>query len=294
MRTLYKHGGSHKGVPEMTPEQIKARDAYVEKLRKKREEQDKIKKQVDEELFGYAGGGKYYPHGGKHEFVHSDGKTYDYPETFGEAVTESFRPVYDVVKDIGTGMQDMYNKYTGKGPQPIPAEPFESTNQNYSGMDEVVDWMLEQKSQGMGPGFETPSLEKLRSGESRDPNAPNYMPAPSPDDIERKAMMFSNAFSVLKDMNSLNVAEPLNTDQKRGNVMKVFQEHQIPEEWQNEFFEAFRVVSPSIVQSSAVQQMPAREAQPIESPRTSQSLQMTQTPINMPETQRRGIFRRGR
>jgi hypothetical protein len=270
MRTLYKHGGSHKGVPEMTPEQIKARDAYVEKLRKKREEQDKIKTQVDEELFGYAGGGKYYPHGGKHEEE----------EGMGTKVMNF--------------MQDKYNQYTGKGPQPIPAEEFESANQNYSGMDEVVDWMLEQKSQGMGPGFETPSLEKLRSGESRDPNATNYMPAPSPDDIERKAMMFSNALSVLKDMNSLNMDRPLNTDQKRDNVMKVFQEQQIPEEWQNEFFEAFRVVTPSIVQSSAVQQMPGREAQPIETPRTSQSLQMTQTPISMPETQRRGIFRRGR
>ena len=268
MRTLYKHGGSHKGVPEMTPEQIKARDEYVAKLRKKREEEEELKRQIDEGLgLDYRHGGKHYPHGGKHE-----------EEGMGTKVM-SF-------------LQDKYNQYTGKGPQPIPAEEFESTNQNYSGMDEVVDWMLEQKSQGMGPGFETPSLEKLRSGESRDPNATNYMPAPSGDDIERKAMMFSNAFSVLKDMNSLNMDKPLNTDQKRDNVMKVFQEQQIPEEWQNEFFEAFRVVSPGIVQSSAVQQMPGREAQPIDSGVQSPEMMSTTQPIRMPETRRRGIFRR--
>jgi hypothetical protein len=268
MRTLYKHGGSHKGVPEMTSEQIKARDAYVAKLRKKREEEDKVKEQVDQELFGYAGGGKYYPHGGKHEEEGGMGSNF-----------MNF-------------LQDKYNQYTGKGPGQIPVEEFESTNQNYSGMDEVVDWMIEQKSQGMGPGFETPALEKLRSGESRDPNATNYMPAPSGDDVERKAMMFSNALSVLKDMNSLNMDRPLNTDQKRDNVMKVFQEQQIPEEWQNEFFEAFRVVTPSIVQSSAVQQMPGRGAQPIDSGVQSPEMMSTTQPIQMPETRRRGIFRR--
>ena len=220
----------------------------------------------------------------------------------GEPVENTFNPEQPVEKKEegggGTGsnfmnfLQDKYNQYTGKGPGQIPVEPFESTNQNYSGMDEVVDWMLEQKSQGMGPGFETPSLEKLRSGESRDPNATNYMPAPSGDDVERKAMMFSNALSVLKDMNSLNMDRPLNTDQKRDNVMKVFQEQQIPEEWQNEFFEAFRVVTPNIVQSSAIQQMPGREAQPIDSGVQSPEMMSTTQPIRMPETQRRGIFRR--
>ena len=215
----------------------------------------------------YKHGGKHYPHGGKLE-----------EEGMGTKVMNF--------------VQDKYNQFTGKGSGQTPAEPFESTNQNYSGMDEVVDWMIDQKSQGMGPGFETPSLEKLRSGESRDPNAPNYMPAPSGDDVERKAMMFSNALSVLKDMNSLNMDRPLNTDQKRDNVMKVFQEQQIPEEWQNEFFEAFRVVNPSIVQSSAVQQMPGREAQPIDSGVQSPEMMSTTQPIQMPETRRRGIFRR--
>jgi len=60
MRTLYKHGGSHKGVPEMTPEQIKARDEYVAKQFAKRAEEDRLKEKVDAELFGYK-------HGGKHE-----------------------------------------------------------------------------------------------------------------------------------------------------------------------------------------------------------------------------------
>tara|TARA_R100001463_G_scaffold70460_1_gene124133 strand:- start:920 stop:1642 length:723 start_codon:yes stop_codon:yes gene_type:complete len=239
MRTLYKHGGNRK----------------------------------------YAGGGEYYPHGGRHEEE----------EGMGTKVMNF--------------MQDKYNQFTGKGPQPIPAEKFESTNENYSGMDEVVDWMLEQKSQGMGPSFEASSIEKLKTGgQSKDPNAPNYMPPPSPDDIERKAMMFSNVFDAVNsnpymglDMRGSGTGGNL-TDEKRAKITEVFNEQGVPEEWQNEFFESLRLIRPGITQGGysgkSGREMEGLEAGPIETPRPNESLQMTQTPISMPETQRRGIFRR--
>ena len=309
MKTLYKHGGSHrfkkngkgKSVPEMTPEQIKARDEYVAKLRKKREEQDKIKTQVDEELFGYAGGGKYYPHGGKHE--EEGGILRD----VGDLVMTIPRAAGEVGSDVMQLLQSGYNKATGRGPKEIPAEEFKSTNMNYGGMDEVVDWMLEQKAQGMGPNVEAPSLERLRSGESRDPNAINYMPAPSPDDIERKAMMFSNAFDAARNMNAsfasrgLNefgqAVNPMTTDEKRANIMKIFKEQGIPEEWQNEFFDAFRKLQGSIVATDPGINAPATKRpdeilMPPPGGTAGRGIQGSTQPIQMPQTRRRGLFRR--
>ena len=285
MRTLYKHGGSHKGVPEMTPEQIKARDAYVEKLRKKREEQDKIKTQVDEELFGYAGGGKYYPHGGKHEEE----------EGIGTKVMNF--------------MQKKYNEFTGKGPGQIPVEKFESTNENYSGMNEVIDWMQEQERSGMGVvGNEKDAsaidvLERGRQTEdTRDQDAANYMPSPSGDDVERKAMMFSNVFN---DVSSnpymgMDMRGPVRqdfTEEKRARIVEAFKKNNVPEEWQNEFFETLRSMRPGITQGGysgkSGMQVERLEAGTIDTPRTEQKLQMRETsPVAMPQATRRGLFRR--
>ena len=43
-----------------------------------------------------------------------------------------------------------------------------------------------------------------------------------------------------------------------------------------------------------MREMEGQQAGTIDSPRTSQSLQISQSPIQLPETQRRGIFRRNR
>jgi len=47
---------------------------------------------------------------------------------------------------------------------------------------------------------------------------------------------------------------------------------------------------PGIVESSGMQQLPGKEAQQIES--GVQSPEIISTPIQMPETRRRGIFKR--
>ena len=285
MKTLYRHGGSHrfrrkeKSVPEMTPEQIKARDEYVAKQFAKRADEDRLKEKVDAELFGYKHGGKHYPHGGKHEEEGGMGS------------------------NIMNFLQDKYNQYTGKGPQPVPAEKFESTNENFGGMDEVVDWMLEQKPQGMGPIVETNVLEKLKTGgQSKDPNAPNYMPAPSPDDIERKAMMFSNVFNAVRSnpYMGMDTRGPLAdgdfTDEKRAKITEVFNEQKVPEEWQNEFFEALRSIRPGITQGGysgkSGMEMEGLEAGPIDSGVQRPGVQGSTQTIQMPQARRRGLFRR--
>jgi len=287
MKTLYRHGGSHKfkrqgrgkRVPKMTAEQIKARDEYVANLVKKRKKEDDFERKIDEEL-GFKHGGKHYPHGGKHEEEGGMGS------------------------NIMNFLQDKYNEFTGRGPKEMPVEKFESTNQNYSGMDEVVDWMLEQKSQGMGPGVEASSLERLKTGgQSKDPDASNYMPAPSPDDIERKAMMFSNVFDAVSsnpymgmDMTGPGGGQDL-TEEKRARIAEAFKENNVPEEWQNEFFEALRTIRPGITQGGysgkSGMQVERLEAGTIDTPRTDQKLQMRETsPVTMPQTRRRGLFRR--
>lgn len=301
MKTLYRHGGSHKfqrqgkgkRVPEMTPEQIKARNEYVAKQFAKRAEEDRIKEQVDEELFGYKHGGKHYPHGGKHEEEEGFFKSF---------VNFLPRAASEVGSDAMRVLQAGYNKATGKGPQPIPAEKFESTNENYSGMDEVVDWMLEQQSQGMGPIMETNVLEKLKTGgQSKDPNAPSYMPTPSPDDIERKAMMFSNVFDAVRSNPYIGIddrrgAGGNSTDEKRAKITEVFNEQKVPEEWQNEFFEALRSIRPGITQGGysgkSGMEMEGLEAGPIDSGVQRPGIQGSTQTIQMPQARRRGLFRR--
>ena len=293
MKTLYRHGGSHKfqrqgrgkRVPEMTAEQIKARDEYVANLVKKRKKEDDFEREIDEEL-GFKHGGKHYPHGGKHEEEGGMGS------------------------NIMNFLQDKYNQFTGKGPKEMPVEKFESTNQNYSGMNEVIDWMQEQERSGMGVvGNEKDAsaidvLERGRQTEdTRDQDAANYMPSPSGDDVERKAMMFSNVFN---DVSSnpymgMDMRGPIRgqdfTEEKRARIVEAFKKNNVPEEWQNEFFETLRSMRPGITQGGysgkSGMQVERLEAGTIDTPRTEQKLQMRETsPVAMPQTTRRGLFRR--
>jgi len=205
-------------------------------------------------------------------------------------------------------MQKKYNEFTGKGPKEMPVEKFESTNQNYSGMNEVIDWMQEQERSGMGiVGNEKDAsaidvLERGRQTEDTiDQDAVNYMPSPSGDDIERKAMMFSNVFS---DVSSnpymgLDSSRPGQdfTEEKRSRIAEAFRKNNVPEEWQNEFFETLRSMRPGITQGNmrgkSGMQVERLKAGTIDTPRTDQKLQMRETsPITMPQTGRRGLFRR--
>ena len=263
---------------------------------------------------------KKFAHGGEY---HDDEGNPVYETIPGEKPVENtwdyVKPVADVVTGIGGKalgyMQDKYNDWTGKGE--IPEQERTESNPNYSGMNEVVDWMQEQERSGRGRvGFEGSGenrisavdvLERMRQPEeSRDPNVPSYDPEPSSDDIERKAMMFSNVFDAVRSNRWMGMdARPGEhqdyTEEKRARFKEVFNEQGVPEEWQNEFFEALRAMRPGITQGdmsgkSGIQ-IEKIEAGQIDTPTTSRNLQelpLRKTPITMPETQRRGIFRRRR
>jgi hypothetical protein len=235
---------------------------------------------------------------------------------FNIPVGEYAKPITDVVTGIGKGiggyLQDKYNDWTGKGE--IPEQERTVSNPNYSGMNEVVDWMQEQERSGRGRvGFEGEGetrisavdvLERMRQPEeSRDPNVPSYDPEPSSDDIERKAMMFSNVFDAVRSnkwmgMDARSGMPQDYTEEKRARFKEVFNEQGVPEEWQNEFFEALRAMRPAYTQGDMSGRSGTKiekiEAGQIDTPTTSQNLQIRETPITMPETQRRGIFRRRR
>jgi len=246
--------------------------------------------------------GAKYDHGGSHDEPL-------YYDSEGNPIYETISGVAESALEKG---QELYNDW--RGVPGIPAQERETSNPLYSGMNEVVDWMQEQERSGRGRvGSEGEGeshvssvdvLERIRQPEeTTNPNVPSYDPAPSPHDIEKKAMMFSNVFDVVrsnifKGIDDSGVRGGDLTEEKRERISKVLEEQEVPEEWQNEFFEALRMMRPGMTQGGysgeGMREMEGQQAGTIDSPRTSQSLQISQSPIQLPETQRRGIFRRNR